>query len=85
MENRADVPLLSSATNLEDFKKSAVWQDMERTLLERIEEARLDLEDADTLGDVKRVQGEILSLRYCLVLPDLFIQELTEGRENGRR
>jgi len=71
-----DSPLHSSKQDLENYQEHPVWMDLDRTAGEMIQRAQNDLEKAETIEEVKEIQGEIKGIRNILKLPEIFKREL---------
>jgi len=74
--HQEDRPLHSSQQDLKNYQEHPVWMDLERTAEEMINRAQSDLEEAETIEEVKQIQGEIRGIRNILKLPEVFKREL---------
>lgn len=70
-----EAEVLSSLSDLENFKKSTIWKDMEDTITLAIEEAYKDIEDEENVLKIYRLQGEIKRLRSFYNLLDVIIED----------
>ena len=66
--------ILSNKHNFEEFKDSLVWHDMQEWIKDMIENIRGELETVDDIKTMHRMQGEIITLRRMLALPDAMIE-----------
>lgn len=71
-----DAELHSSMNEVENVRDTHVWSDLMTLVEERIEVLQHALESADSIEEVKALQGEIAAWRVFEKLPDLLKQSI---------
>lgn len=79
-----DVPLLSSPQEFEAFLRSNIWKDISQVLNDRLEDARMGLEGAQTVDTMRLLQGNIAALRSTIELPAALAEEIKQTKDLER-
>ena len=65
--------------HVRSFQEHVIWREIVKTLEERIEIHRSELEVTpfSDLSEIAKLQGEIMEIKYFLALPDIMLEEQT--------
>lgn len=74
----ADVVLLFSMEQAENFFKSLVWLEIVRTVNERLRTNSIEMEEAISIEALRIIQGDSRSCRFFLEQPRLIMDQLEE-------
>lgn len=77
-----DIPLRGTAQMYKDFEKTAVYFDMKNLIEDRIILLQQELEGADTMEEVRDIQGRISELRSMIAYPDYLAQRAEMEKAN---
>jgi len=75
---------LSTKSELEDFIKSNLWKDFEVTLQRRLGVIGKELMTAETIEEVKMLQGEGLGVNFWKLLPNMVLNVMEINAEAER-
>lgn len=73
----------STPQELSEFLNSNVYKDFTETLNNRIKVVQYDLENANDMDAVKRLQGELVGLRFWDILPRAITESILEESDNA--
>lgn len=80
-EGYHDVPLRATPHMYKEFQKSAIYHDIMNLVEDRISLLQSDLEGAETIEEVRDLQGRIAELRSVLAYPEYLAQRAEMERE----
>lgn len=79
---------VSTLASFEDFKKTVIWQDIQKELLDWLDMIHVELEDPsvgieDGVSDkvLHRLGGNAQSVRRAINIVDIIIEELKQDQE----
>jgi len=74
-----DAPLQSTVEELEKFKNSRVWADIQQFLEDRKRDIHEQMKHVDDIQGLRELQGALQHTEDMMDLPDKFINELEGG------
>jgi len=79
----------STPVQMKEFVGSAIWNDFIAYLDESIHLLQFEVEQAESMEDVKRIQGQLKEVRIFKELPSILLQDMeaqikSKERKDGR-
>lgn len=74
----AQVEYRATPQQMQEFSKSNIWKDMCGYLSEVITIYQLALERAQTIEDIREIQGRVSEIRMLMELPDVLFMDMED-------
>lgn len=83
VEDTQDFKVLSSVNDIRQFMNSPLWADMKGYIEMQNKADHQRLVKAETMDDIRKLQGKLEVGEEMLNLPDFLITLLTDSNDNG--